>query len=304
MSIGWTDIATGLLGVAADPLAHVSQHGLYSIKADLGPLTPNGEITVVSDLIVMMLVASVLLVLFVPLGIRRRKGSDEVTSRVPRGPATVLETLCWGLREMVARPILGPHTDRFIAYIWTIFFFILTINLLGLLPLGSLSSSFGIHVGGTATANLWVTGALAVTTLGMMVINGLRLGGMDYLAHFNPVPRDMHWAVRLPMSALMVVVEIFGTLAKIAALAIRLFANMTAGHILLAVLVGFILSATAASLVAGFGLAFLVVPASAAITMLEIFVAFLQAFIFTFLSALFLAQSVVLHHDDDHAEAH
>jgi F-type H+-transporting ATPase subunit a len=101
----------------------------------------------------------------------------------------------------------------------------------------------------------------------------------------------------------MVVVEIFGTLAKIAALAIRLFANMTAGHILLAVLVGFVLSAGAVSLLGGLGLAVLVVPASAAITMLEIFVAFLQAFIFTFLSALFLGQSVLLHHDD-HAEAH
>jgi F-type H+-transporting ATPase subunit a len=303
MSIAWTQAAKGLLAVAADPLAHVSQHGLYTIEADLGPLTPNGEITVLSDLIVMMIVASVLLMLFVPLGIRRRKGDDEVTSRVPRGPATALETICWGLREMVARPLLGPHTDRFIPFIWTVFFFVLTVNLLGLLPLGSLSSLFGTHVGGTATANLWTTGALALTTLVMMVINGLRLGGKDYLAHFNPVPKDMHWAMRLPLSVLMVVVEIFGTLAKIAALAIRLFANMTAGHILLAVLVGFVLSAGAVSLLGGLGLAVLVVPASAAITMLEIFVAFLQAFIFTFLSALFLGQSVLLHHDD-HAEAH
>jgi F-type H+-transporting ATPase subunit a len=288
----------------ADPLDHVSQHGLFALDANLGPLTPNGELTVLSDLIVMMLVASVLLIFLVPMGIRRRQGEGEVASRVPRGPATVLETICWGLREMVARPVLGRHTDRFIPFIWTVFFFILTINLLGLLPLGSLSSLFGTHVGGTATANIWVTGALALVTLGMMVFNGLRLGGMDYLAHFNPVPKDMHWALRLPLSVLMVVVEIFGTLAKIAALAIRLFANMTAGHILLAVLIGFILSAGAASLAGGLGLALIVVPASMAITLLEIFVAFLQAFIFTFLSTLFLGQSVVLHHGDDHAEAH
>ena len=90
-----------------------------------------------SDIIVMMLVAAVLLMLLIPTGIRKRKGEDEVRRHVPRGPATGLELVCWGLREMVARPLLGPHTDRFIGFIWTIFFFILTVNMLGILPLGS-----------------------------------------------------------------------------------------------------------------------------------------------------------------------
>lgn len=298
---GWFGGFGGALG---EPLDHVRQHKLVTIPADLGFLTPQGEITLLSDIIVMTLVASVLLVLFVPLGIKKRKGDDEIRGQVPRGPATVLETICWGLRELLARPLLGKHTDRFIAFIWTVFFFILTINLLGLLPFGSLSAKFGTHIGGTATANIWTTATLALVTLVLMVVNGLRFGGMAYLAHFNPVPKEMPLAAKLFLVPLMVIVEVLGTFFKIFALAIRLFANMVAGHVLLAVLLSFVLAAGAYSIAAGLGLAAVVVPASAAITLLEIFVAFLQAFIFTFLSVLFLSQAVVLHHGEEHGAAH
>lgn len=312
MNFGWIDNAGhhlgsllgGFVGAGADPIDHIRQHKLFTIPADLGFLTPEGEITVLSDIIVMTIVASVLLVLFVPLGIRKRKGDDEIRSKVPRGPATVLETICWGLRELLARPLLGKHTDRFIPFIWTVFFFILTINVLGLLPFGALSAKFGTHIGGTATANIWTTATLALVTLVLMVFNGLRFGGMDYLGHFNPVPKDMHWGAKLFLVPLMVIVEVLGTFFKIFALAIRLFANMVAGHVLLAVLVSFVLASGAYSIYAGLGMAAIVVPASAAITLLEIFVAFLQAFIFTFLSVLFLSQSVILHHGEEHGEAH
>jgi len=134
-------------------------------------------------------------------------------------------------------------------------------------------------------------------TMLMMVVNGLRLGGLQYLAHFCPGP--------ILLAPLLVPVEIIGLVAKIFALSVRLFANMMAGHILLAVLVSFILTAWE-SMGAGGGLAIAlpVVVASVAITMLEIFVAFLQAFIFTFLTTLFIGMSVVFHHDDHHEEAH
>lgn len=286
----------------ADPLDHVSQHEIFSIPADLGFLTPEGKITVLSDIIVMMFVAAFLLMLFVPRMVRQRKGTDEVGRLVPTGGATLLESLCFYLREEVARPVLHEHTDRFIKFIWTVFFFILTVNLLGLLPIGSLSTQFGIHIGGTATGNIWVTAALALVTLVLMVVNGLRLGGKHYLAHFNPSPRKPR-ALFWIMSVLLVPVEIIGTISKIAALSIRLFANMVAGHVLLAVLISFIISAWAASLFAGVGISLVVVLGAAAITLLEIFVAFLQAFIFTFLTALFLGQSVVFHHGDE-AGAH
>jgi F-type H+-transporting ATPase subunit a len=92
-------------------------------------------------------------------------------------------------------------------------------------------------------------------------------------------------------------------IAKVFALAVRLFANMIAGHILLAVLLSFIMSAGTISAGLGLGVAIPVVLGSAAINLLELFVAFLQAFIFTFLTTLFIGMSIVFHHDDHHHEA-
>jgi len=125
------------------------------------------------------------------------------------------------------------------------------------------------------------------------VVNGLRLGGTHYLAHFCPGP--------LWLAPLLIPVEIIGTFAKTAALAIRLFANMLAGHVLLAVLLSFIfLSAHSMGTAGGLGIAVPVVIGSVAVNLLELFVAFLQAYIFTFLTTLFIGQSVVFHHGDEH----
>lgn len=279
---------------AGNPLSHVVQHPIKQVPVEAGPLAPAGQLTLLSDQIVMMILAGLLLVVFVPLWVRRRRGREAIDALVPAGPANFLEAICQYLRQEVVEPALGPHTDRFVKYIWSVFFFVLTVNLLGLLPVAALSGLVTeIHLGGTATGNIWVTSTLALLTMGMMVVNGLRLGGRHYLAHFCPGPV---W-----LAPLLVPVEIIGLGAKIFALAVRLFANMMAGHILLAVLVGFILSAgTALGAGGGLAVAVPVVLGSVAITMLEIFVAFLQAFIFTFLSSLFLGMSVVFHHGDEH----
>lgn len=288
---------TGILA-SSNPLDHIVQHPLTTVEADwFFLLTPNGVITVLSDHIMMLITAGVLLLLFLPRAACKRRGTDEIDRLIPTGFASVIELICEYLRKEVAEPVLQQHTDRFIKYIWSVFFFILTVNLLGLLPIAPLSAVFGTHVGGTATGNIFVTGTLAATTLTMMIVNGVRLGGVHYFAHFCPGP--------IWLAPLLVPVEIIGLIAKICALAIRLFANMIAGHILLAVLVGFILSAWAA-IGAGWALviAVPVVLGAVAITCLEIFVACLQAFIFTFLTTIFIGMSVVFEHDEDHEEAH
>ena len=272
------------------PLEHVVQHPLVVRPGNLGPLTPNGEITVFSDQIAMIALAGVLLIAFVPMLVRKRRGRDGVAAMVATGSANALEGVLEYLRKEVAQPALGEHTDRFIKYIWSVFFFVLTINILGLLPIPVVSTLFGTHLGGTATGNIWVTATLALITMGMMVINGLRIGGTAYLAHFCPGP--------LWLAPLLVPVEIIGLIAKVFALAVRLFANMIAGHILLAVLLSFIMSAGAISAGLGLGVGVIVVLGSVAINFLELFVAFLQAFIFTFLTTLFIGMSVVFHHDD------
>jgi F-type H+-transporting ATPase subunit a len=272
--------------MASDPLDHVVQHPIKEMPLDAGALTPNGVVTLLSDHIAMIILSGVLLCLLLPWALRRRQ-QQGVEGLVATGFANFIEVVCEFLRKQVAEPALEHHTDRFIKYIWSVFFFVLTMNLLGLVPLGVITPlAVGYHIGGTATANIWVTGTLALMTLGMMVVNGLRLGGVEYL-----------W-----MAWLMVPVEIAGWLAKIFALAIRLFANMLAGHLILAVLLGLIMSAGASSAALGFGVAVPVVLGSVALSMLEIFVAFLQAFIFALLTTLFIGMSVVFHHDE-HEEA-
>lgn len=280
----------------ANPLSHVVPHPLRQEALDLGPLTPHGVVTVLSDQILMMIAAGVLLCLFLPLLVRRRQDGSETGSMVPKGFASFIEMICEYFRNQVALPILGKeHGDRFVKYIWSVFFFILTMNLLGILPIAPVVAPWGLHLGGTATGNIWVTGTLAVTTLVMMVWNGLRFGGTAYLAHFAPGP--------IWLAPLMVPLELIGLVAKTFALAVRLFANMLAGHVLLAVLVSMILMAgETLGTVGGFAIAVPVVVGSIAINFLEIFVAFLQAFIFTYLTVVFIGLSVNVHHEG-HEEA-
>jgi F-type H+-transporting ATPase subunit a len=276
-------------------LEHSLQHPLITRPLDLGFLTPHKVITLLSDHIVSTITAGVLLMLVLPMMVRMRRGGDEIGGMVPAGPANFLEAICEYLRKQVAEPTLHEYTDRFIKYLWTLFFFLLVNNLLGILPVGAVSPLLGTHLGGTATGNIWVTGAMAVLTLGMMVVNGLRLGGWEYIKHFCPGP--------LWLAPILVPIEILGLFAKPLALAIRLFANMFAGHMILAVLLSFILSIGSRNPAGGLGVAVAVVPASIGISLLEIFVAFLQAFIFTFLTSLFIGQAIVFHHDGAHGEA-
>ncbi len=278
-----------------NPLSHVVPHPLHQVEADAGLLTPEGVVTVLSDQILMIIVAGILLAIGLPMVLRRRRDQSEIGKLTPRGFGNFIEMVCEYFRKEVAEPHLKGHTDRFIKYIWSVFFFILTMNLLGLLPIPAVSAMWGYHLGGTATGNIWVTGTLAVLTLILMVVNGLRFGGKDYLLHFMPGP--------LFLAPLMIVVEVMGLFAKIFALAVRLFANMLAGHVLLAVLLSLILQAgSALGTGVGLGIAIPIVLGSVAVSLLEIFVAFLQAFIFTYLTTLFIGMSVNVHHDE-HAEA-
>lgn len=279
-----------------NPLSHVVPHPLRTWDFDFGLLTPEKVVTVLSDQIVMMIFAGVLLCVALPLAMRKRKDASDTGRLVTTGFASFIELICEYFRKQVAEPLLGEHADRFVKYIWSVFFFILTLNLLGLLPLATVFKPVGWHVGGTATGNIWVTATLAVLTLFMMVGSGLRYGGKAYLAHFSPGPIWLAW--------LMIPLEVIGLLSKIFALSVRLFANMLAGHVLLAVLVSMILGAgQALGMAGGVGVAVPLVIGATAITFLEIFVAFLQAFIFTYLTTVFISLSVNVHHDDHHQEA-
>lgn len=221
--------------------------------------------------------------------------------------AQLIEAITVYLRDEMLIPVMGEkHTKRYLPYLMTTFFFILFINLFGLVPVVDVQHLLGIHtpyIGGTATASITVTAALAVVAFFVIQVHSIRdLGVKGFLQHLcgGLVPGPIYLA---PVVAIVFVVELLGLFIKPGALAIRLFANMVAGHILMAVLIGFgaMVANQGGGLVAVGGISLITVTAAVAITFLELFVAFLQAFIFMFLTAVFIS---LMSHHDDHAHEH
>lgn len=275
---------TAVLLAASDPIAHVADRTLFH----------SGWLVVTNHMVMLVLAALLMLIVFPLITRPYREGW-----LVPTGTRNLFEAILMYLREDVVRPVLGDDTDRFIPFIWTLFFFILFNNLLGLLPLEALTGLIfaGHGFGGTATANIYVTATLAIVAFLVIQVSGIRANGpVKYLSHFLG-------GAPIYMAPVMVVVEFIGMLVKPFALCIRLFANMSAGHIMLAVLVGFVAAAASAMGTAGgIAVGIPVVLGSTAIMCLELFVAFLQAYIFAFLTSLFIGQLVVHEHEEHHEE--
>jgi len=174
---------------------------------------------------------------------------------------------------------VGHHGEGFVPFALTLFFFILVCNLLGMLPWGA-----------TATGNIAVTAMLAIITAVIVEVAGMRANGLGYLSTIFYWNKDLPIVMRVLMFFVMTPVEIVGKLSKPFALTIRLFANMTAGHIVLLALIGIIFTFKSWALTP------VPVLMATAISMLELFVAFLQAFIFTLLASVFIGQIREAHH--------
>jgi F0F1-type ATP synthase membrane subunit a len=379
--------------LAADPTSHVIPHYLFSI----------GGLKVTNQMF-MALVAAILMLLIFPTLFRK---ADSGRVEAPRGAKNFFESILEFLRVEVFRPALKENTDRFVPFLWTVFFFILFCNLLGQIPLNEIitvlkGGGHEAHLGGTATGTIATTGALALCTFLVIHVSGiiqvfrsLKDGTYGHHGHHEEhsadgtrgheaahdlehvrgealaadVPADMkalgnptrhyeddehvgphsHDGVRqgdghahpahhghgmnpgaaavaaaplylwnfaphvfrpppgsspvkavgltiadVGMWAFFLVLELIGAAIKPFALMVRLFANMTAGHIVLAALVGLI--PVTAGLFAQVGVGIPVTALSLLIRILELFVAFLQAYIFTFLSTLFIASAVAPEH--------
>ena len=263
----------GCVLASDDPMSHVVPHNLF------GPVTNH---------VLMLIVAAVLLLIFVPIAARKK-------DLVPRGFRNFLEALLQFIREDVARPALGELTDRYIPFLWTMFTLILTANLLGLIPIGAIlggvtQDSHLLHWGGTATGNIGITAGLALCAFLLFHLSGMRQQGVGkYL--YNTFLGHAPW----PLWPLFIPLELIGALVKPFALAIRLFANMTGGHIVVAVLLGFAVTGVEMGIAGSpgmYGVTVVSVLGAVAINLLELFVAFLQAYIFVFLTALFLGTAV------------
>ena len=222
---------------------------------------------------VVMLLIAALLCCGILIGAARAHVRHTKQSGRPTGFASGIEAMVLFIRQEVALKNLGHHGERYVPFILCLFFFILFANLLGLLPFFS-----------TATGNISVTATLAIITFIVVELAGIRAQGVGYLNTIFYWNTELPLAMRIPMFVIMTPIEIVGKLTKPFALAIRLFANMTAGHIVVLALIGLIF--TFQSYLIGVAPALMAV----AIMMLELFVAFLQAFIFSLLASVFIGQ--------------
>jgi F-type H+-transporting ATPase subunit a len=250
-----------------------------------------------------------LLVLLIFRGLAKRIASGEPARG---GWWNFWEMLAVYIRDEVVRPTLGGHgdhgdhghddhehgahghaavahgmdtADKYLPFVWTIFFYVLFCNRLGAVPwLGS------------ATGNISVTAMLALTTFGVVLFAGTQATGFAGFWKSLVPSMDLPAAVAILLIPMIWVIEVFGLLVKHGVLAIRLFANIMAGHTVIAVILGFIYIAAHSGSDA---LYYLVLPASllgqVAIGLLELLVAFIQAYIFAFLATLFISMAVHPH---------
>jgi F0F1-type ATP synthase membrane subunit a len=397
---------------AGDAESHVLPHGIVPILENWNLPVPLGDTLntfwLTNHLLMLMVAAVLMLLIFIPIGRRYQAvmAGVPVTESAPKGFASLVEGLMDALRSGVVKPVLGNDTDRFMPFLWTLFFFILICNLLGMLPVDSVAYFFGLgHVGGTPTGNVNITAGLALSAFVMIHVSGIRevIGqlmagtyghhhhdedsheaagtgepGEHHHGHGDPKAAQMAaplafvvalgvymWnfaphafmveherpkpgpAKRLLMLVIFIpllmvemmgiglllggaeaasvmkwiglllgfvyavnasglhpidladslmwgflfLLEVIGAIVKPFALCMRLFANMIAGHIVLASIL--LLFPVFKGLTAGYLAASLPIAIGGVlISCLELFVAFLQAYIFMFLTTMFISAAV------------
>ncbi|GIV58125.1 MAG: hypothetical protein KatS3mg042_1038 [Rhodothermaceae bacterium] len=265
-------------------VAEGGEHGGHGSYLDAVIVPAEGELVVdlsiTRHLVFAWIGALLIMLIFISLARRYQRGIGRDTA--PQGRfQNLFETLIVFVRDEIARPNLGDKYGRYLPYLLTVFFFILTCNLLGLVPFGA-----------TATSNLMMTAVLATFTFILTQLGGTK----DYWMHIL-------WPPGVPafVKPILIPVEILGLFTKPFALAIRLFANMTAGHLVILSLIGLIFTfRNLFGTGAGVGVAPVSVGFALFIYLLELLVAFIQAYIFTMLSALFIGMAVEEHHHEEH----
>lgn len=243
-------------------------HPFGEIHIPQFPLLFGIDITPTKHVVYMWLAAILIIVLFLVIAKRYKK------SVIPKGMTNFFEVMIVFVRDEIAKPTLGHSYTSFMPYLLTVFFFILFGNFLGLIPYSA-----------TFTSNIAVTATLAVFTFIATQLGGIKSNG--FFGYFKGlVPHGIPpW-----MLVIMIPVEILGLFTKPFALAIRLFANMVAGHTVILALLGLIFFMNTVFA------AFVSIPFTLFVYMLEILVALIQAYIFTMLSSLFIGMAVHQEH--------
>jgi F-type H+-transporting ATPase subunit a len=228
-------------------------------------------------MVVEVLAALLIAAIYIPIARRARSGEP------PTGAFwNTFEVLLTFLRERVAKATIGDHdADRFVPFLWTVFLFVLFCNLLGMVPFLA-----------APTASLSVTATLALCSFFVIHLSAVaKMGPLHYMQSYVPhidAPYGMAYAI----TPMIVVIEVIGQFIKTFVLAVRLFANMFAGHTVSAVILLFIVMAKDQAFYLFWPITISSVLGVAALSLLELFVAFLQAYIFTFLTALFIGAAL------------
>jgi F-type H+-transporting ATPase subunit a len=230
--------------------------------------------------IVAAIIISIILLCWIFISVGKAYTSNK--GKAPKGLQSVVEPLVIFVRDDIAKPSIGEGYVKYMPFLLTVFFFIWINNMLGL-----------IHIlpgGANVTGNIAVTMVLALFTFVITTINTNK----GYWVHIFNTP-GVPWWLKFPIP-LMPIIEIFGVFSKPFVLMLRLFANITAGHMIILVFVSMIFIFGSMNIWAGYGTSVVSMLFSAALSMLEILVAFLQAYVFTLLSAIYFGMAKV----DDH----
>lgn len=242
-------------------LEHIADHVLIPLPKVFGI-----DMSITLHVLMIWIAAALLILLF---GLAARQ-----IGLVSRGFGNAIEAIVVFLRDDVLFPYLGEDAKRFAPYLLSVFFFILTMNLLGLVPMGA-----------TATANISVTASLAILTF--LIGQGAGMAKKGVVGYFKSfIPANIPWFV-IPI---LFVAEIMGLFTKHFALAIRLFANMVADHMVALTFLGLIFIFKS-EIIALFS-----VPSAVAVELLAILIALIQAYIFTMLSAVFIGLALEEEH--------
>lgn len=266
----------------------IAHEGKYEGK--IVELLPNGEEVRPFDFSITKNVASifisVIFIIWLFLSIAKRYSANF--ARSPKGTQSWLEPIILFVRDDVAKAAIGKKYQKYLPYLLTIFFFILINNLLGLVPF--------FPGGSNVTGNISVTLALALFTFGITLLSGSR----DYFTHLVNAP-GVPWWLKLPVP-LMPIVEIMGVFIKPFVLMIRLFANICAGHIIVLGFYSLIFIFGQRSPLAGYGVSVVSVAFTIFMGLLELLVAFIQAYVFTLLSAIYFGMALEQHHGHEKEE--
>ena len=235
------------------------------------------DFSITKNVASLLLSAIILITIFLSVA----KGYQTNRGKAPKGIQSFLEPIVLFVRDEIAKPNLGPGYEKYLPYLLTLFFFILVNNLLGLLPGAA-----------NLTGNIAVTLVLAIITFLVVNFNGTK----TYWSHLiRPT------GVPLALLPIMIPVEIVGLFMKPFSLMIRLFANITAGHIIILSLISLIFIANnLGGSATGWGISLIVAPFTIFMNLIELLVAFLQAFIFTLLTSMYIGGAIEEHHDADH----